>query len=117
LLSAVNRFGSLAISVLQDRRDRLERVDHLSVSAAVRESLQIEGQQVALAPHVQIQAPGGRVSTSFMAFGNGEDWSTWLLLGESALQQRVFLELCLFNKLKQWVDRRSRADPSSLLSG
>jgi uncharacterized protein with PQ loop repeat len=63
-----------------------------------------------------IQAPGGTISTSFMAFGNGEDWSTWLPLGTSALQQWFLLALCLFYKAKQCARRRAGADPRALLS-
>jgi uncharacterized protein with PQ loop repeat len=63
-----------------------------------------------------IQAPGGTVSTAFMAFGNGENWSTWLPLGMSALQQWFLLALCLFYKAKQRLQRQAGFDTSQLVS-
>jgi cystinosin len=62
-----------------------------------------------------IQAPGGTISTVFMAFGNREDWSTWVALGIAALQQWFLLGLCLIYKARQ-AALKSKADPALLMS-
>jgi uncharacterized protein with PQ loop repeat len=56
-----------------------------------------------------IQAPGGTVSTIFMCIGNSDNWSTWLSLGLSAVQQWFMLALCLFYKARVFVTKRRKA--------
>jgi hypothetical protein len=55
-----------------------------------------------------IQAPGGTISTIFMCIGNSDNWSTWLSLGLSALQQWFMLALCLFYKARIFVVKRRK---------
>jgi uncharacterized protein with PQ loop repeat len=47
-----------------------------------------------------IQAPGGTLSSLSMIIGQRENWSTWISLAVSALQQWLLLALCLWYKLR-----------------
>lgn len=47
-----------------------------------------------------IQAPGGLLSVSFMAFANKDHWTTWLPIFVAACQQGILLGICIFYTLR-----------------
>lgn len=50
--------------------------------------------------YLGIQAPGGLISTSFLVFGQHENWTTWLPIFASCCQQIILLTICIFFKIK-----------------
>jgi uncharacterized protein with PQ loop repeat len=63
-----------------------------------------------------IQAPGGTVSTLSMVIGQGEDWSTWLSMGVSALQQWILLGICIWYKARGRCGKEAGTEGSMELS-
>jgi hypothetical protein len=52
-----------------------------------------------------IQSPGGFINSAFMAFGQGDNWTTWLSILAAAIQQAILLVICLvFNARKKRRD-------------
>lgn len=47
-----------------------------------------------------IQAPGGTINAFYMMLAHKENWTTWLSLLCSAIQQWILLALCIFYKLR-----------------
>lgn len=48
-----------------------------------------------------LQAPGGLISTAFMAFGQKENWTTWLPIFCSCCQQILLLSICIFYECRK----------------
>jgi uncharacterized protein with PQ loop repeat len=60
-----------------------------------------------------IQSPGGFVNSAFMAFGQGDNWTTWLSILAAAIQQAILLGICLVFNARQ-KKRRETASESNL---
>jgi uncharacterized protein with PQ loop repeat len=64
---------------------------------------------------LSIQAPGGLLNSMFMAIGQGENWTTYISILATAIQQFFLLGLCLFFKLRK--KRREDSESTAQLSG
>ena len=63
--------------------------------------------------YLAIQGPGGLIQVLFMWLGNHDNWTTWISMVFSALQQFILLIICVIFKLK---NRYSKKTFSSILN-
>ncbi|EAX82542.1 hypothetical protein TVAG_140300 [Trichomonas vaginalis G3] len=61
-----------------------------------------------------LQAPGGLISTAFMAFGQKENWTTWLPIFCSCCQQIILLTICIIYECRKRKNKVDVTKPAEL---